>query len=96
MKRRPKQQSKTKKPDTKPLSQDYVKFIKCIFHGPVNVNTAPSSKKYSFQPGQTQPIRNEADFQHLIGLQRKSGSEIGAGCCGGKYSEPRFYFEVVT
>lgn len=76
-----------KKRDTRPL---FIKFIECIYSGPVNVKNAPSGKKYSFMPGQVKPIHNQMDFDYLKDVRRDSGP----GCCSGSPYAPRFYFAV--
>jgi len=82
-----------KKPDTQPLDTEaYVKFVKCVYNSPVNVKNAPSGTKYSFQPGQTQPVRNAEDYHYLLSLKRNPGPN----CCGGANPQPRVYFDVVN
>lgn len=80
-----------KKPDTKPLTLEYIKFVKCIYNSPVNVRNAPSGREYLFKPGQTLPVRESADYHHLMSLKR----DPGPGCCSGSPYEPRLYFDVV-
>lgn len=82
----------TKKPDTKPLNtRAYVKFVKCVYNSPVNVKNAPSGTQYSFQPGQTLPVRNPEDYHYLMSLKRNPGPN----CCGGAKPQARTYFDVV-
>jgi hypothetical protein len=79
------------KPATRPLSES-VKFIKCVYSGPVKVN-CPSGKRFSFAPGQIQPVHNPADYHYLLALKRNPGP----GCCAsaGTPAQDRFYFEAV-
>lgn len=80
------------KPATKPLNTEaYLKFIKCVYNSPVNVTNAPSGKAYSFQPGQTLPVRSLEDYHYLMSLKRNPGPN----CCGGAEQQARTYFDVV-
>lgn len=78
-----------KKPDTQPLSET-VKFIKCVYNGTVRVN-CPSGQSYRFEPGQVLPVREPADYHHLLALKRNPGP----GCCSGSPAQVRYYFEAV-
>lgn len=81
-----------KKTDTKPLDvATYVKFVKCVYSGPVKVNNAPSGKKYNFKAGQVLPVRSPEDYHHLMSLKRNPGPN----CCGGAEPQARTYFDVV-
>lgn len=89
----PEAEEKTKKTDTQPLdTETYVKFVKCVYSGPVNVRNAPSGQEYLFQPGQTLPVRNADDYHYLLSLKRNPGP----GCCSGSPYEPTMYFDTVS
>ena len=80
--------STSKAVDTKPLSVTF--SIQCVYSTKVNVNNAPSGTLYTFQPGEQKTITNEADYNHLLSLQKKTG------CCGGSGQQVKKYFAAVN